>query len=138
MTVAVVVNYAIRSTWPPGDLRNVLAALSDMPKLYEDLFQYRFHEDDKFLANHTIGNLLIAALSEMRESTYEAIQLLSMMMHVDGHIYPSSETPLVLHADFDDGTSAVGESKIALDRKTIERVYVTEKMVKKRFTQHVK
>lgn len=74
----------------------------------------------------------------MRESTYEAIQLLSMMMHVDGHIYPSSETPLVLHADFDDGTSAVGESKIALDRKTIERVYVTEKMVKKRFTQHVK
>ena len=27
---------------PPGDLRNVLAALSDMPKLYEDLFQYRF------------------------------------------------------------------------------------------------
>lgn len=112
---------------PPGDLRNVLASLSDMPKLYEDLFQYRFHEDDKFLANHTIGNLLIAALSEMRNSTYEAIQLLSMMLHVDGHIYPSSETPLVLHADFDDGTSAVGESKIAIDRKTIEKVYVTEK-----------
>ena len=112
---------------PPGDLRNVLAALSDMPKLYEDLFQYRFHESDKFLANHTIGNLLIAALSEMRNSTYEAIQLLSMMMHVDGHIYPSSEMPLVLHADFDDGTSAVGESKIAIDRKNIEKVYVTDK-----------
>ncbi len=112
---------------PPGDLRNVLAALSDMPKLYEDLFQYRFHESDKFLANHTIGNLLIAALSEMRNSTYEAIHLLSMMMHVDGHIYPSSEIPLVLHADFDDGTSAVGESKIAIDRKNIEKVYVTDK-----------
>ena len=112
---------------PPGDLRNVLAALSDMPKLYEDLFQYRFQASDNFLANHTIGNLLIAALSEMRNSTYEAIQLLSKMLHVDGHIYPSSETPLVLHAEFTDGTSVVGESKIALDRKTIDHVYVTEK-----------
>ncbi|OJG43267.1 hypothetical protein RV04_GL000712 [Enterococcus hermanniensis] len=112
---------------PPGDLRNVLAALSDMPKLYEDLFQYRFKASDNFLANHTIGNLLIAALSEMRNSTYEAIQLLTKMLHVDGHIYPSSESPLVLHAEFMDGTSAVGESKIALDRKTIDHVYVTEK-----------
>ncbi|MBV7390373.1 MULTISPECIES: gluconeogenesis factor YvcK family protein [Enterococcus] len=112
---------------PPGDLRNVLAALSDMPKLYNDLFQYRFNQDDKFLANHTIGNLLIAALSEMRGSTYEAIQLLTNMMHVDGHVYPSSEEPLVLHAEFTDGTTAVGESSIAKDRKTIHRVYVTDK-----------
>ncbi|GCF94477.1 putative gluconeogenesis factor [Enterococcus florum] len=112
---------------PPGDLRNVLAALSDMPKLYEDLFQYRFKKEDKFLANHTIGNLIIAALSEMRGSTYEAIQLLSHMMHVDGHVYPSSESPLILHAEFEDGTKAVGESKIALDRKTIKRVFVTGK-----------
>ncbi len=110
---------------PPGDLRNVLAALSDMPRLYEDLFQYRFKKEDKFLANHTIGNLIIAALSEMRGSTYEAIQLLSHMMHVDGHIFPSSEKPLVLHAEFEDGTTVAGESKIALDRKIIKRVYVT-------------
>lgn len=127
MTVAVQVSYEIQLIWPPGDLRNVLAALSDMPKLYNDLFQYRFNQDDKFLANHTIGNLLIAALSEMRGSTYEAIQLLTNMMHVDGHVYPSSEEPLVLHAEFTDGTTAVGESSIAKDRKTIHRVYVTDK-----------
>ncbi|MGM0213005.1 gluconeogenesis factor YvcK family protein [Enterococcus sp. AZ109] len=112
---------------PPGDLRNVLAALSDMPRLYEDLFQYRFKEEDKFLANHTIGNLIIAALSEMRGSTYEAIQLLAHMLHVDGHVFPSSEKPLVLHAEFEDGTTVAGESKIALDRKIIKQVYVTGK-----------
>lgn len=109
---------------PPGDLRNVLVALSDMPQFYEDIFQYRFKEDDQFLANHSIGNLIIAAVSEMRGSTYDAIQLLSRMMHVDGHIYPSSETPLTLHAVFKDGTTAVGESKIALNRKTIDHVFV--------------
>lgn len=61
---------------PPGDLRNVLVALSDMPQFYEDIFQYRF-KGRSVLANHTIGNLIIAAVSEMRGSTYEAIQLLA-------------------------------------------------------------
>ncbi len=110
---------------PPGDLRNVLVALSDMPKLYSDIFQYRFKKEDKFLANHALGNLIIAAMAEMRESTYEAIQLLTKMMHVNGNVYPSSDEPLVLHAVFKDGTSISGESKIAADRKTIDRVYVT-------------
>lgn len=109
---------------PPGDLRNVLVAMSDMPKLYSDIFQYRFKKEDKFLANHALGNLIIAAIAEMRGSTYDAVQLLTKMMHVDGHVYPSSEKPLVLHAVFKDGTEAVGESKIARDRKTIDRVFV--------------
>jgi uncharacterized cofD-like protein len=110
---------------PPGDLRNVLVSLSDMPKLYEDIFQYRFKQEDSFLANHALGNLIIAAISEMRGSTYDAVQLLAKMMHVDGHIYPSSEKPLVLHAVFRDGTTAVGESNIAKERKTIDYVFVT-------------
>ncbi len=114
----------VSSISPPGDLRNVLAALSDMPQLYNDIFQYRFKAEDKFLANHALGNLIIAAIAEMRSSTYEAIQILSKIMHIDGRVYPSSDLPLVLHAVFKDGTEAVGESKIAVDRKTIDRVFV--------------
>lgn len=110
---------------PPGDLRNVLVALSDMPKLYEDVFQYRFKEDDEFLANHSVGNLIIAALSEMRNSNYEAIQILSKIMHVEGHVYPVSEEALTLHARFKDGSVLSGESKIAKERKPIDHVFVT-------------
>lgn len=110
---------------PPGDLRNVLVALSDMPRLYEDIFQYRFNQKDNYFANHAIGNLIIAAVSEMRGSTYEAIQLLSKMLHVEGKIYPSSEKTLTLHAVFKDGTMKTGESSIVLERKTIDYVFVT-------------
>lgn len=110
---------------PPGDLRNVLVSLSEMPKLFEDLFQYRFNEDDEFLANHSLGNLIIAALSEMRGSTYEAIQILGQIMQVDGHVYPASEKSLTLHAEFSDGSIVSGESSIAEKRKKIERVFVT-------------
>lgn len=110
---------------PPGDLRNVLVSLSDMPKLYEDLFQYRFNREDKFLANHSLGNLIIVALAEMKGSSYEAIQLLSTIMHIEGAVYPASEEPLTLHAVFEDGTEESGESKITKHRKKIDHVYVT-------------
>ncbi len=109
---------------PPGDLRNVLVALSDMPQIYEKLFQYRFNEEDAHFANHSLGNLIIAALAEMRNSMYDATQILSKLLHIDGHVYPASETPLTLHAVYKDGTEEVGESKIAQKRKTIDYVYV--------------
>ena len=110
---------------PPGDLRNVLVAMSDMPKFYEKVFQYRFSEDAGAFAGHPLGNLIIAGLSEMQGSTYNAMQLLTKFFHTTGKIYPSSDTPLTLHAVFTDGTEVVGESNLASKAGMIERVYVT-------------
>ena len=63
---------------PPGDLRNVPCRpcrirLSFMKRS----FQYRFSEDAGAFAGHPLGNLIIAGLSEMQGSTYNAMQLLS-------------------------------------------------------------
>ncbi|MBF0786542.1 MULTISPECIES: YvcK family protein [unclassified Streptococcus] len=110
---------------PPGDLRNVLLAMSDMPKLYERIFQYRFAETDGALAGHPLGNLIIAGISEMQGSTYHAMQLLSKFFHTTGTIYPSSENALTLHAVFTDGHEVVGESKIAGYKGMVDHVYVT-------------
>lgn len=110
---------------PPGDLRNVLLAMSDMPRLYEKIFQYRFADSDGPLAGHPLGNLIIAGISEMQGSTYDAMRLLTRFFHTTGRIYPSSEAPLTLHAVFTDGTEVVGESKIADYKGMIGHVYVT-------------
>lgn len=109
---------------PPGDLRNVLVALSDMPKFYEEIFQYRFKEEG-LLSGHPLGNLIIAGISEMQGSTYKAMQILTTFFHTTGKIYPASEEPLTLHAVFTDGHEVSGESQIANYQGTIERVYVT-------------
>lgn len=111
---------------PPGDLRNVLIAMSDMPHFYEKMFQYRFAENDGALAGHPLGNIIIAAVSEMRGSTYNAIQMLSQFFHIDGHIYPASEKALTLHAVFQDGKEVLGESNIANYNGFIDHVYVDE------------
>ena len=111
---------------PPGDIRNVLAALSDMPKLYKDIFQYRFSSNDQFFSGHAIGNLIIAALTEMdNRGIFEAVQDLSKIMQVDGHVYPASDKPLTLNAAFTDGTVISGESEISAAGKTIDNVWVT-------------
>ncbi|MBS7576239.1 MULTISPECIES: YvcK family protein [unclassified Enterococcus] len=110
---------------PPGDLRNVLISMSDLPAFYGKLFQYRFKTSDSYLANHPLGNLIIAAVAEMQDSTYNAIQLLSHMMHARGKIYPSSESALTLHAVFQDGVEIAGESKIAGYAGKIDHVFVT-------------
>ena len=110
---------------PPGDLRNVLVALSDMPKFYERVFQYRFADQDGPLAGHPLGNLIIAGISEMQGSTYNAMQILTKFFHTTGKIYPSSDSPLTLHAVFKDGVEVVGESHIADYKGMIDHVYVT-------------
>ncbi|HES5463069.1 TPA: YvcK family protein [Streptococcus pyogenes] len=110
---------------PPGDLRNVLLAMSDMPKFYERVFQYRFNESDGALAGHPLGNLIIAGISEMQGSTYNAIQILTKFFHITGKIYPSSEQALTLHAVFKDGHEVAGESSIAKYQGMIDHVYVT-------------
>ena len=115
----------IQQLTPPGDLRNVLVAMSDMPKFYEKVFQYRFAEGDGVLAGHPLGNLIIAGISEMQGSTYNAMQLLTKFFHTTGKIYPSSDTPLTLHAVFTDGTEVIGESNLTSKTVMIERVYVT-------------
>lgn len=113
------------NTVPPGDLRNVLISLSDIPSQQKDIFQYRFKSEDKSLDGHSLGNLIILATSEMHGSIYQAVQLLAKMMHVNGNIYPASEEPLNLHARYKDGSVATGESKIARPDKIIESVTVS-------------
>ena len=101
---------------PPGDIRNVLVSLSDLPREEKNIFQYRFDSSDAFFSGHAIGNLIIAALNEMHGNIFDAVQSLSKMMRVDGHVFPASNESLTLNAEFIDGTTD----------KRIKRVWVTD------------
>lgn len=109
---------------PPGDIRNALVALTNIPKIERDIFQYRFDSSDQFLAGHAIGNLIITALAEMKGDIYQAVQELAEMMQIKGHIYPVTNEPLTLNAEFTDGSTMSGESEITAAHKQIKRVWV--------------
>lgn len=111
---------------PPGDIRNALVALSELSELELSIFQYRFNSTDQFLAGHAIGNLIISALAEMKGGDiFAAVQELSSLMKIKGHIYPVTDEPLTLNAEFTDGTTLSGESEITAAHKRIQRVWIT-------------
>lgn len=109
---------------PPGDIRNCISALSELPEDNKAIFQHRFSNQSSELDEHSLGNLIIAAMSEHFGNYYTAIQKLSDWMQIKGTVLPSAEIPLTLCATFEDGTTAEGETNITSKGKKIEKVTV--------------
>lgn len=112
----------------PGDIRNVIAALSDAEPMLLDLFQHRFANGN--VSGHSMGNLLLAAMTSITGNFYTGIKEISRVLNVKGKIYPISNESMSLHAKMTDGTIVSGESVIPLANKTIERVFLKPEPIK--------
>lgn len=109
---------------PPGDIRNVLAALSDVEPLIEEMFQHRFKTSNE-LSGHSLGNLILAAMTSITGDFVHAIQEMSKVLNVHGKVLPAANVSVVLNAELEDGTIISGESKIPYSGKKINRVFLT-------------
>ena len=112
----------------PGDIRNVLAALSDVEPLVEQMFQHRFASSNE-LSGHSLGNLLLAAMTSITGDFVHAIQEMSKVLNVRGKVLPSANQSVVLHAEMEDGSIVTGESKIPYSGKKIKRVFLTPEKI---------
>lgn len=109
---------------PPGDIRNVLAALSDVEPLIEEMFQHRFKTSNE-LSGHSLGNLILAAMTSITGNFVHAIQEMSKVLNVRGKVLPAANQSVVLNAEMEDGTVVKGESKIPYSGKKIKRVFLS-------------
>ena len=114
---------------PPGDVRNVLAALSEVEPLIEEMFQHRFKSSNE-LSGHSLGNLILAAMTSITGDFMYAIQEMSKVLNVHGNVLPAANQSVVLHAELEDGTIISGESKIPFSGKRIKRVFLTPDTIK--------
>lgn len=80
----------------PGDIRNVIAALSDAEPIIQDLFQYRFEANQ--IGGHSLGNLLLAALTNIENDFGHAVKELSKILNIKGKVIPSTNTSVKLNA----------------------------------------
>lgn len=86
---------------PPGDLRMALAALaSDEPRtrMWADVMQHRFGGSGA-LAGHSVGNLILAGLTEVLGDTVLALQEAAELLGIDGQVVPMAPIPLDIEAD---------------------------------------
>ncbi len=103
---------------PPGDLRNCMVALSQEEDLLVKLFSHRF-QGGGHLKGHNLGNLFVAALTEVTGDFALAIQLASKILATRGSIYPATTANTTLVAHMDDGSVVRGETKITASKRRI-------------------
>jgi uncharacterized cofD-like protein len=97
---------------PPGDIRNCIVALADQEQLLSRLFNYRF-ETDSALNGHSLGNLLLTALTDITGGFDNAVLAASEVLAVRGEIFPSTLSDVRLRATLEDGTELIGEVAIS-------------------------
>ena len=113
-----------------GDIRNVMLALSDSEPLMHDLMNYRFQgEDNMDIAGHSLGNLILTALTNTSGSFSLAIEKASELLKVKGDIIPSTTEYITLYARMDDDTIVKGEHNIPSLIHNIEIVYLDHKVI---------
>jgi uncharacterized cofD-like protein len=98
---------------PPGDLRKSLLALTPQPSLIGELFNHRFGAAD--VAGHSLGNLILAALSDLTEDFATALEVAGNLLRINGRVLPASKRRLLLIASIDgelvDGQVAIGRTE---------------------------
>jgi uncharacterized cofD-like protein len=108
---------------PPGDIRNVLIALADVEPMLSQMLQYRF-KAGKGLAGHSLGNLILAAMTDITGDFVSAVRELSRVFAVRGRVLPATSHAIILKAEMIDGTIVEGESKIPKADGIIRRVFI--------------
>lgn len=106
---------------PPGDVRNCLAALAPDDSRLAALLQHRFIGANG-LSGHSVGNLLLAALTQMTGDFQVAVQELAQLLDLQGCVLPSTAESVVLKAEFQGGETIQGESAIISQGKRIKRL----------------
>ena len=111
---------------PPGDVRNCLVALSETEEQEKDLyqlFQYRFNKGS--LNGMSLGNLLMAALTDITGSFDQAIKKASKILTIKGRVLPSTLTSTHICAELKDGSVVEEEFNVRSPQKApIERVFL--------------
>lgn len=101
-----------------GDISKVMVSMADIDKDTVDLLNYRFAETESIGA-HSIKNLMLTALLDLKGNFDEAIPLLCNLLNVKGTILPLTEDNVDLVGITSNGKELVGEAQITESEQQI-------------------
>lgn len=102
-----------------GDITKVLMAMSTESKGVKDLFNYRF-DNNSSIGNHSIKNLIMTALLEMKGDFAHALPILCDLLDVKGKLLPLTEDNVDLIGTTKEGEEIVGEEQITKAKRNIK------------------
>lgn len=105
---------------PPGDIRNCLVALAGDDDLAE-VYQHRFSAGP--LRGHSVGNLLIAALTEITGDFAAAVGRAGDLLKAEGSVHPATSEILTMEARVEGGV-VKGQVAVAQAQERIQAVRI--------------
>lgn len=104
-----------------GDVSKVMLSMSNVSDDMIDLMNYRFVKS-KTLGNHSVKNLLLTALLDMKGSFDKAIPVLADILDLKGTVLPLTEDSINLVGITTDGKKIYGEEQITKCASKIDYV----------------
>lgn len=105
-----------------GDIRSVLISLAETEDIVEKMINYRFKSNGD-LDGHSLGNLLLAGLTDIYGNLSNAVLQISKILNLKGEVLPLTDDNVVLMGKMSDGSIIEGEHNITLSDKKIEKIY---------------
>lgn len=101
-----------------GDITKVMLAMSDANKDVIDLLNYRFSSSSS-IESHSIKNLMLTALLDLKGNFKESLPVLSKMLSVKGRVLPLTEASVDLVGITKSGKEIVGEEEITFSEERV-------------------
>lgn len=111
-----------------GDIRKVLVSLSETEPLVKELLNYRFQTTSD-LNGHTVGNLILTALTNITGNLSDGIESLSKVFNLKGKVLPLTEDNVTLVAEMDDHKIVEGEHHITESKGKIKHIFYKEEPI---------
>ncbi len=110
-----------------GDITKVMLSMANIDKDVKDLMDYRFTKS-KSLGNHSVKNLLLTALLDLKGSLDSAIPVLGDILDLKGTVLPLTEDSVNLVGITTDGKRVIGEEQVTKCAKKIDYVTYDKKI----------
>ncbi len=107
---------------PPGDIRNCLVALAERGGLAE-VFNYRFGRGVE-LRDHSVGNIIIAALTDMSGGLCEGVAQAGRFLRIRGTVLPAATASVTLVVQHTDGSITRGQSTVRHAGRAVRSVAI--------------
>ncbi len=113
-----------------GDIRQVITALStnENHHILNSLMAYRFQNKNSNLDNHSLGNLIIAALIDIQKDFKKGIESLSTALNIVGKIIPITDESININAVTVNNKIISGESNIGNSREQLKKIFYSDKV----------
>jgi uncharacterized cofD-like protein len=114
----------LRTEWgvlPPGDVRNCIVALAENDNELRRLLDFRFDRGE--LAGHSLGNLLLLAVSELCGDFSVAVEQMNHLLAIRGKVLPVTTETITLVGKAGDRTVR-GELEISRSGRALEGIWL--------------